>query len=614
MNRSILAAIIALVALLPASAGADACTVVVNGRALDSGQVICQDDDLLLSAEALNKALGLSVVEGAEGAPWTVRAFGRSILVRPGAERFSAEDRMCQADAAPTIDDGQLFVPLEMVAEVLEVRYDVQQDGGASIWTLSTPGALVTELRDGRHGDKLRVVLDLDHPAGVAWWSDPGMVTVEVPQPEGGVGGPRSVRLLRIADELGDQIRQGPTASGNTRVEILHSSPEPAEVFTVADPPRVVVDLRRAPEDVIPDVEPPDQPAPLPQPVTPLPESAGVLETRNFCTPRGTVRVHVMDVDPTSSAIDVRPALAAGTVHERASVTGIVSRTGAWGGVNGGFFARSGPPLGMLVIDGEWVRDPWGGRTVLGIMRDGSLRMDRLEFAGRVLFSGHGWQKLSALNRGHEEQDTLVMYNRHWGRVVEGAKKRTRLAVDASGAVVEKATDGSAVASPDGGFVLSGIGRMAGSLDRVEVGCMITPELTTKPGWPEVLHALGGGPRLVKAGRKHITASPEGFRPDIYSGAASRSAVGITAEGRLLLVVAEGAGNTERCGMTLEELASTMMKLGARDAMNLDGGGSSTFVADGQLYNAPADGVQRRVSNALLVFVEESARAAVEDD
>ena len=608
MTRRALAAIVGFALLAATSvAAAGVCTVVVNGRALGPGQAICEDGrTLLLSAEALSEALGLSVVPGEDGAPWTVRGFGHSVLVRPEAASFSADGEVRQSEACPMVSDGGLFVPLAMLAGTFEVASSVQRDGDATVWALTTPGAAVTDVREGRHPDRVRIVLDVDRPTGVCSWAQPGLLTLELPAMPGAGGMASSVRLLRLEDELIDQVRQGPTATGSTRVEILHFSPEPPRVFTLAEPSRIVVDLLRASEDIIPELEP--------EPVRPLPQAAGVLETRNFATPRGPVRVHVIDVDPRSAAIAVRPALAASTVHERASLTRIVQQSGAWGGVNGGFFARSGPPLGMLVVDGEWVRDPWGGRTVLGMTADGKLLMDRLEFDGRVIFSGHGAQRLSALNRGHEEHNTLVMFTHHWGRFVEGAEGRTRLAVDTSGAVIEKAGDGGAVAIPSGGFVLSGNGKMARSLDLIEVGCVVTPELRTTPRWPALAHAIGGGPRLVKDGRKHITASPEGFRPDIYASAPSRTAVGITATGRLLLVVVEGAGERERCGMTLEELAATLIKLGAVDAMNLDGGGSSTFVADGRLYNAPSDGTQRRVSNALLVFVEESARAAAGED
>ncbi len=604
MGRSVFAAIAGLALLAASAAGAaGVSTVVVNGRALDPGEAICEDGrTLLLSADALSEAFGLSVEPGDAGAPWTIRGFGHSVLVRPDVAPFSADGEVQQSAACPIVRDGKLFVPLAMLVSTFKVASSVQRDGSATVWALTTPGAAVTDVREGRHPDRVRIVLDVDRPTGMCWWAQPGLLTLELPALVGAGGMASSVRLLRLEDELIDQVRQGPTATGSTRVEILHFSPEPPRVFTLAEPPRIVVDLLRAPEDIIPEPEP--------EPVRPLPQAAGVLETRNFSTPRGPVRVHVIDVDPRSAAIEVRPALAASTVHDRASLTRIVQRSGAWGGVNGGYFARSGPPLGMLVIDGEWVRDPWGGRTVLGIAQDGKLLMDRLSFDGRVVFSSHGWQPLAAINRGHEQQDTLVMFNRYWGGTVEGAKGRARLAVDASGAVIAKVTDGSAVAIPAGGFVLSGMGRMAASLDRIEPGCMVTPRLTTTPRWPALAQAIGGGPRLVKDGRKHITASPEGFQPDIYASAPSRTAVGISADGRLLLVVAEGAGERERYGMTLEELASTMIKLGARDAMNLDGGGSTTLVADGRLLNAPSDGAERRVSNALLVFTREQAQAA----
>ena len=53
--------------------------------------------------------------------------------------------------------------------------------------------------------------------------------------------------------------------------------------------------------------------------------------------------------------------------------------------------------------------------------------------------------------------------------------------------------------------------------------------------------------------------------------------------------------------MTLYELAATMQRLGAVDALNLDGGGSTVMVARSRIVNRPSDGVERQVSNVLLV-------------
>ncbi len=597
----IAAAVAATIAAGLAAAGPAGLTVVVNGTALESDQAQSDAEGrLLLAEDALRHGLGLTVSEGEEGRPWTVRGFGRNVLVRPSTCSYVAEGEPLRAEASPSLRGGRLFVPLEMLAAPFEIESKVVRDGPASMWVLSTPGGVVEDVREGRHREKVRVVLDLDRPTGFSWWAQQGMVVLELPAPREQGGWATRVRLLRLGDPLVSELWQGPTANDTIRVQIGHDSPFPPSVFSVGDPPRIVIDLRRAPEDILPEPEP--------EPLRPLPRAAGVLHRRHFTTPRGPVSVYVLEVDPASEAIEVRPALAAPTVHKRATVASIAARCGAWGGVNGGFFARNGAPLGMLVIDGEWVREPWGGRTVLGITQTGEALMDRLSFDGLVAFAGLGTQKLSALNRGHDTPDSMVMYTRRWGASVEGAGKRTRLVVDASGVVSHKETGGAAVSIPEGGFVLSGIGRMAASLDQVEEGTVATVQLRTTPRWPELRHAIGGGPRLVKDGRCHVSASAERFRPDVYASRRSRTAVGITEDGRLLLVAAESAAEgDEEDGMTLEELATTMVKLGARQAMNLDGGGSTTFVADGRVLNAPSDGAARRVSNALLVFARAEA-------
>lgn len=602
MNRSSLILVV-LLGTAVAVAGATTCTVVVNGSKLESDTAFCTTDgELMLTAIGLRQGLGLTVEHESDNAPWTIRGFGRTLQVRPGTSAYTVEGELRHAQQECLMQADGVAVPLSMVQEAFYLEAKLQQEGEARIWTLTSPGTMITDVRQGAHRDRVRLVLDLSRATAFSWRSTEGLLTIELPAPRDNGGWSRSVRLLHFDDSLVAELRQGPTGGGTIRVEIVHHSQQPPQIFTLAEPPRIVIDLLRNPEDIIP------EPAPIPP--TPLPGAAGVFQSRNFSTPRGPVRVYVLDVDPRSEAIDVRPVLAAATLPCRATVSRMVAATGAWGGVNGGFFSREGQPLGMLVIDGEWIREPIGGRTVLGITTEGDLLMDRLTFNARVVFAGLGRQILSAINRGHERPDTMVMLTRRYGEFVPGAPGRTRLAVDASGVVVAKETNGAALRIPEGGFVLSGIGRMAASLRMVEVGTAVSVELRTKPYWPNLRHAIGGGPRLVKDGQEHITAIAEHFRPDVYASRRSRTAVGITRDGRLLLVAVEALGapgGGERDGMTLQELARTMIKLGAWQAMNLDGGGSTTFVADRRLLNTPDDGAARSVCNALLVFVREVA-------
>ena len=67
------------------------------------------------------------------------------------------------------------------------------------------------------------------------------------------------------------------------------------------------------------------------------------------------------------------------------------------------------------------------------------------------------------------------------------------------------------------------------------------------------------------------------------------------------MLVVDGRSNTSR-GLTLKELATYFLRLGARDAVNFDGGGSSVMVINGEVVNKPSDGRERPVSMALGLF------------
>ncbi len=93
-----------------------------------------------------------------------------------------------------------------------------------------------------------------------------------------------------------------------------------------------------------------------------------------------------------------------------------------------------------------------------------------------------------------------------------------------------------------------------------------------------------------------------------YSDRASRTAVGITATGRVVFMVLDGRQEPWSCGGSMIEIAQIMKLAGCVTAINLDGGGSTTFVArqagdeELSLVNRPSDGVQRSVSTSLMMY------------
>ncbi len=119
--------------------------------------------------------------------------------------------------------------------------------------------------------------------------------------------------------------------------------------------------------------------------------------------------------------------------------------------------------------------------------------------------------------------------------------------------------------------------------------------------------AIGGGPRLVKDGQDVSTDSYWGECLDAGGTAAfsraNRTAAGITADGQLILLVADGRGKNGSAGYTLAELSTKLISLGCVSALNLDGGGSSCMVGQaGQVLNAPSDASgERSVASAIVI-------------
>lgn len=81
-----------------------------------------------------------------------------------------------------------------------------------------------------------------------------------------------------------------------------------------------------------------------------------------------------------------------------------------------------------------------------------------------------------------------------------------------------------------------------------------------------------------------------------------RTVVGQYPNGDLIFIVVDGRQSDWSDGITLEEMQILLLELGVMEAYNLDGGGSSTFVFDGEVLNKPSDGYNRTVSTNIVIF------------
>jgi exopolysaccharide biosynthesis protein len=133
-------------------------------------------------------------------------------------------------------------------------------------------------------------------------------------------------------------------------------------------------------------------------------------------------------------------------------------------------------------------------------------------------------------------------------------------------------------------------------LQRIDLpakGTVISLSTRTSPDLEGVAMAIGGGPILINDGKTRSWSPSQPRHP--------RTVIGWN-KNYFYLVVVDGRQPNLSIGMTYPELADLMLSLGCTEAMNLDGGGSSTFYLAGKIMNSPSDGRPRSVANALIVL------------
>jgi len=290
------------------------------------------------------------------------------------------------------------------------------------------------------------------------------------------------------------------------------------------------------------------------------------------------------------------------------------------GGINGDFFSmQTGIPLGVMIDDGQVLTSD-AGAAALGMTADGTYLLGVPSIGVVLRVSDDTGETSAELPIAH-----INKYPAVWGAYLcTPAYGATTHSAEAGTEYVFRVEEGTfsiggmvrAVLTeiredckngtiPGDGFVIYMHPKctQAAAYRALTAGDTVTVTLTAADGWENVTLALGGGDLLIENG----TVQTDGFAVSHANAANPRTAVGYTADGRLLFFAVDGRTGASK-GMTLAELAQTMASFGCVGAINLDGGGSTTVLvrADNgicSVTNVPSDGAERSVSNAVL-FVD----------
>jgi hypothetical protein len=313
---------------------------------------------------------------------------------------------------------------------------------------------------------------------------------------------------------------------------------------------------------------------------------------------RGPVRAQLLSYDLGQPGLGL-DYLSAPLVPRRTTLTSLLARNGAVAGVNGDFFDidDTGAPLGIGRDPEDGLRNApsYGWTRAFWLEEDGTPQVGKLRLVAGI--RQHPELRIQHLNSPTVSGGGIGIYRPGWGwtpgpRATGGQRRHVREVVISGGRVVANRPRLSSGRRIRTGLVLIGRGRGADALRRLRRGSRATLSWKLPAKAPV---AIGGSVILLEDGTRKAINDVE-MHP--------RTAVGIDRDGgRLLFLVVDGRQTTSR-GLTMVELAELMRELGAEDALNLDGGGSSTMAAtrpSGQVtvMNLPSDGYQRSVPNGL---------------
>ncbi|WP_217559745.1 phosphodiester glycosidase family protein [Paenibacillus sp. GbtcB18] len=334
----------------------------------------------------------------------------------------------------------------------------------------------------------------------------------------------------------------------------------------------------------------------------------------NMKLDRGPEKLHFVEFDPKNAALELQAGKTGGKVYGMQGVSQMAAdadRTGnrVIAAVNGDFYDMStGIPSGLFMGEGEILASPPADWYAFGIKADGTSLYGRSPKLTRTLAFGGQSSPLTEINR-LRGTESLVLYTPEFHTSTMTNDLGDEVVLDVTGGAVQSGqtlamkvsevhkNKGNTPLAPNQ-VVLSASGKFRDTLAPLKPGDDVTASFTLEGEWKDVRVAIGGSGLLVKDGAAQPNSDP---------AAHPRTAVGTKADGSVILLEIDGRQPGFSEGVDLTELGRLMKDLGAVNALNLDGGGSSTFVArmpgekTRKILNTPSDGGERKTANGLLL-------------
>lgn len=339
--------------------------------------------------------------------------------------------------------------------------------------------------------------------------------------------------------------------------------------------------------------------------------SSGVIhEHVQKFTAKGWWNINVLRVDLQDEYTEIKGLFSSKGISNRDKVSTMVKDSNAIAGVNADFFEYKpfASPLGTLINDGEIISSPMAkqyAKPAFVLDQNKNAQIAYFDKKLAAVSSATGKEViLSAINKACQSYEEVMLYNKHWGSKSIGNKLHNDLieVVVIDDIVTEVRIGQPPIDIPENGYVIVGRGRVEDRLlNNFHMGDTVELNLSTAPNLDNIKMAIGGGSIILKDG---VPINSHNIAP----GVAPRTGMGISKDGKELIIVTIDGRDTSYKGVNEKTFGAILSELGAHNAIMFDGGGSTAmavkYVDENQakLVNRPSDGGERKVVDGVGLF------------
>ena len=500
------------------------------------------------------------------------------------------------------LSEGYRYLDVTQLA--LKQGWKIQSNGNTLV--ISTPPSQLKNIRLGKQPKGDRVVLDLD--LATPWQIRQELPVKKVVDPDEII--PKSttppnrewtLTLDGIADSaLIQRYNSQPTtppipASIIQKVEVVNNQTivrlsvpfgQSVQVSTIPQPNRLVIDIQ-------PDAM-----------VEKTIAWAQGLQWRQQLVMLGTDRFPVvwLDINPRAMGLSIKPIITnPQTLTGTAPLIQTAQNYLAVAAVNGGYFNRNNKlPLGAIRRDNQWISGPILNRGAIAWNNNGQFYFGRLTLTETLITNDNQRLPISLLNTGYVQRG-IARYTSAWGNTYTPLADNETIVVVENNQVTNQSAGGksgiTAIPIPENGYLLT----FRNQTPQLPIGTKVSlTSATTTPEFSRYPHIIGAGPLLVQNRQIVLDGPAETFNPAFMKGQAVRSSICTNSTGNLMIAAVHNRAGGG--GPTLAEQAQLMQTMGCINALNLDGGSSTSLYLGGQLLDRSPN-TAARVHNGIGIFL-----------